>query len=101
MKPLIFHSKAEAELENATAFYENYRPGYGVLFRQEVEQATSQIARSPAAFSRYKGGPVRRRLLKRFPYGVYYLERTDAIFVIAVMDQRRRPDYWIDRLDDV
>ena len=101
MKPVILHPEAEAEFEEAADYYEAQRAGYGEVFRQEVADALAQIGNTPTVFSLYKGGPVRRRLLKRFPFGIYFVERDTAIHVIAVMNQRRKPDYWRDRLDDV
>ena len=101
MKPVILHPEAEAEFEEAADFYEAQRVVYGEVFRQDVATALGQIGNTPTIFSPYQGGPVRRRLLKRFPFGIYFLERDDAIHVIAVMNQRRKPNYWLDRLDDV
>lgn len=101
MKPVILHPKAATELEEAADFYEGRRAGYGELFRIEVDEAFTQISSTPTVFSKYKGGPARRRLLKRFPFGVYFVERDSAIHVVAIVNQRRRPDYWIDRLVDV
>src|SRR5581483_1901709 len=100
MKPVILHPEAEAELEVSADFYEGRQPGLGEDFRAAVEEAVDQIRATPTAFSPYKGGPARRRLLRRFPFGVYYVERDQDIHVVAVADQRRRPDYWLDRLDD-
>jgi toxin ParE1/3/4 len=101
MKPVLLHPEAEIELEEAADFYEGRRTGYGELFRAEMDDALAQICNNPTVFSPYKGGPTRRRLLKRFPFGVYFVERAHAIYVVAVVNQRRRPDYWIDRLNEV
>jgi len=32
--------------------------------------------------------------VKRFPYGVLYSEEADGIFILAVMNLHRAPDYW-------
>ena len=42
-------------------------------------------------------GNVRRRLLRRFPYGLLYTLKPDAIRVLAVMNLKRRPAYWVGR----
>ncbi len=101
MKPLILHFEAKVEVAEAADFLEERRKGYGEKFRAEVLAAFRQIRRSPKAFSLYKRGPVRRRLVIPFGYGVYYVEEDDRIFVLAVMNQRREPDYWMDRLKDL
>jgi plasmid stabilization system protein ParE len=42
---------------------------------------------------------VRKFLLARFPYAVYYVPRQDEILVLAVAHGARRPGYWRHRLD--
>ena len=42
-------------------------------------------------------GAVRRRLLRRFPYALLYKIKPDGIRVLAVMNLKRRPTYWIGR----
>lgn len=101
MKPVILHPEAEAEVEVSADFYEGRQAGLGEDFRAAVGEALAQIGATPTVFSPYKGGPVRRRLLRRFPFGVYFVERDQEIHVLAVADQRRRPDYWLDRLNEV
>lgn len=100
MKPVILHPQAVAEFEDAADYYEAQRTGFGEVFRLEVAEALAQIGSTPTVFSPYKGGPIRRRLIKRFGYAVYFLERDDAVHVIAISNQGRKPDYWQDRLDD-
>ena len=101
MKPVILHPEAEVELETEADFYEGREVGLGEDFRAAVGEALRQIEVTPSAFSPYKGGPVRRVLLRRFPFGVYFVERDSVIYVLAVANQRRQPDYWLSRLGDV
>jgi hypothetical protein len=37
---------------------------------------------------------VRRYLIKRFPYGIYYTLENDAVIIWAVKHLHRNPDYW-------
>ncbi|HRU71636.1 MAG TPA: type II toxin-antitoxin system RelE/ParE family toxin, partial [Kiritimatiellia bacterium] len=37
---------------------------------------------------------IHRCLVHRFPYGVLYSIESDGIFVLAVMNLHRDPDYW-------
>lgn len=101
MKTVTLHPEAEADIEQAGDFYESRRTGYGERFRAEVDKALRQIGATPKAFAPYKGGPVRRRLLKGFPYAVYFVENDDTVFVYSVYNQRGKPDAWADRLKDV
>jgi hypothetical protein len=45
-------------------------------------------------------GNVRRCLLNRFPYAIYYGVAEDGVVVIAVSHLRRKPDYWLERLEE-
>ena len=71
--------------------------GLGTEFLAEVERTTATIVSHPKAASKVKKD-IRRRLLKRFPFGILYVATIDEIVVLAVMHLRRRPGYWQDRL---
>jgi hypothetical protein len=36
-----------------------------------------------------------------FRYGIYYVELDKVVFVVAVMNQKRKPGYWFHRLKDI
>jgi hypothetical protein len=42
-------------------------------------------------------GDVRRCLVSRFPYGVLYSVEQGELFILAIMNLHRDPDYWNDR----
>ncbi|MEX2139672.1 MAG: type II toxin-antitoxin system RelE/ParE family toxin [Pirellulales bacterium] len=94
MKQLILQRAAEAEFEEAVAFYERRRAGLGGEFREAVMESIARIRRHPQRFARYKRSPYRSCLVKRFPYVIYFGETDDRIWVMAVAHGRRRPDYW-------
>ena len=80
----------------AARFYERRRAGLGFDFLAEVERSIARMREYPEA-----GRPVRaatrRRLLRRFPYGLLYRLDADEIVIVAVMHLRRRPGYWRNR----
>ena len=43
---------------------------------------------------------IRRAILKRFPYGIIDQVLPDESIVLAVMHLSRRPDFWINRLEE-
>lgn len=98
--PIAFRPEARAELIDAWSWYEEQRPGLGDELEACVEAAIGAAARSPAA---HQGvcAEVRRVLVKRFPYGVYYLVEGEVLLVLAVAHSRREPHYWADRLRTV
>lgn len=91
-----FHRLAERELNDAARYYEVENPGLGASFLEEVERCLRSMADHPEAGSTLSGS-VRRRLLRRFPYALLYKIRPDGIRVLAVMNLKRRPNYWVGR----
>ncbi len=88
--PLIFRGIAQLELDESVAWYENKRVGLGGQFRIEIEKHLERIANQPQRFSQIRG-QVRRAVLPRFPYCIYFLPEVDRIIVLAVFHSRRAP----------
>jgi len=93
MKLIIFLPEAEEEMLEAARFYEAQTSGLGADFLLEIRRATEGISKNPRA-GRVLRGKVRRRLVRRFPYGLLYYVDPNEIVVVAVMHLRRRPGYW-------
>jgi plasmid stabilization system protein ParE len=91
--PYTFHPDADAELEEAALFYESRMAGLGRSFAAEVERTVALVREYPDAGSAV--APKRRQVLvARFPYSIVYRQDPDAIVIVAVAHQRRRPGYW-------
>jgi len=92
------HIREEAELDviYAVAWYEEQRPGLGVDFLIELDAVMQRMIQAPVQFPQIKAG-VRRALLRRFPYSVYFLASDEIIDVIAVLHQHRDPRTWEQR----
>jgi len=97
-----FEDDAEAEFRAAARWYEGRRERLGLEFLDAVDATIAQIGRLPNAGTLVKRLPpdllVRRAPVKRFPYHVVYLETESTIRVLAIAHDRRKPDYWKDRL---
>lgn len=91
-----FHRLAEHELNEAARYYDLEEPGLGGAFLDEVDRCLDSIQAHPKAGAILRG-EVRRRLLRRFPYALLYKIKPTGIRILAVMNLRRRPAYWIDR----
>lgn len=93
------HPQAETEIEEAFDRYRQISVELGRDFLVRFEAALAIIRNNPN-----QGGflrpPVRRVLLKRFPYAVIYLVKSDEVFLVAVPHKRRRPFYWQTRLGE-
>ena len=91
-----FHRLAARELNEAADYYQLESPGLGSSFLKEVERSVRLIQLHPEAGGILQGS-VRRRLLRPFPYALLYKIKPDAIRILAVMNLKRRPTYWIGR----
>ena len=101
-RPFRTEPEASAELEEAAIWYENQRPGLGVEFLEAIDTALERIARWPQAAPRVVGVapdvPSRKAPVPNFPYHVAYLEKPNAIRILAFAHDRREPNYWLSRL---
>ncbi len=93
---LIVRPAAQLDIEEAAFWYESRRPGLGGQFTDQLDQLFQRIAASPFQFPEVDEG-VRRGLLHRFPYAVYFDTGETTIGVIAVLHQHRHPDTWRQR----
>jgi toxin ParE1/3/4 len=93
---LSFQRLAEQEVYNAAAYYERESAGLGAAVVLEVERCAAAVLAYPEAGSVVRGR-VRRRLVGRFSYALLYLVKPNEIRVLAVMNLKRRPQYWIGR----
>ena len=97
MKKISFLSAAEDEMIQSALFYETQTNGLGTDFLTAVDFAIKSIHENPELWPVIRNH-VRRRLLKRFPFGILYRISQHEITVIAVMDLHRDPDYWFSRI---
>jgi toxin ParE1/3/4 len=93
---LVFRPEAEAELLDARAWYEGERVGLGAIFAAAVEATVTAILQNPLAYPRVKGD-IRRSVVRRFPYAVYFSSVDYEIIVLAVIHGRRNPRHWRSR----
>ena len=91
-----FHPEAEDELNLSVDYYENCSKGLGAEFAVEIYSTIQRIIENHRACV-VLGDDVRRSLTKRFPYGVLYTIDSNQIFILAVMNLHRDPDYWKNR----
>lgn len=90
---VIIRAEAEAELTEAYQWYDRQRLGLGVEFLSSVEAALEAIRERPQSFP-IVHKPLRRALVKRFPYSLLYIVEEDAISVLAVFHGRRDSREW-------
>lgn len=84
-------------MNEAARFYEERSPGLGRDFLEEIERTIDSLVAHPESGPRISRN-LRRRIVRRFPFGVIYAVETDRIIIVAIMHLRRRPGYWKGRI---
>jgi plasmid stabilization system protein ParE len=94
-KALIIRPDAELDLAEAYSWYEARVSGLGSDFLLSIDASLSSIQRTPEMYLIvYKN--VRRGLVRRFPYGVFYVVEEDRIVILGILHARRDPKTWQD-----
>jgi hypothetical protein len=93
MIELRVRPEAELDVFEAAAWYERERTGLGVAFVQTIRRVFSRIERAPLQFPLVTTD-VRRAILGRFPFGIFFFVEERASTVIAVMHLHRHPRAW-------
>ena len=91
--PIVWLPEADAELQEARAWYDDIRHELGERFARAVETAVEAIAQHPLHFPIiYRGR--RRAGIWRFPYGIFFEVQEHRILIIACFHGGRNPKRW-------
>jgi toxin ParE1/3/4 len=94
---LRYHALARKEVVNTAKHYSALRSGLGDEFLAELHRYIDRIIANPLRFEQIKPG-VRRCLMNRFPYGIYFhIPDADTVRIIVVRHHRRRPSFGLKR----
>jgi len=101
--PIRLTSEAIDDLAHAVSWYEDRRKGLGAAFVAAVDRTLDSIAPWPRAGTSIEDVradlDARRMGVKRFPYYLAYVVRHEHVLVVAVAHERRRPQFWLGRLE--
>jgi len=84
---------AEGDIGDAFLWYRERNALAADAFRAEVFDAIDRIAEAPLSRTTDEEGN-RKRVLRRFPYSVFYKVLGSTVTILAVAHHRRRPNYW-------
>ena len=87
---LVVREAAEEDIAEAARWYEQRSPGLGGEFLRAVDVTLAEIVRMPERYPVVRGR-ARCALLRRFPYGVYFVATPDLVSVVACLHARRDP----------
>lgn len=93
---LLIRRQAKSDLRQAARWYEGQSSGLGREFVAEVETALNRIVENPLQYQTIYC-EVRRTILHKFPYGVFYRIEQNDIVVFAIVHLHRDPASWQER----
>ncbi len=90
---VVWLPEADADLQEARAWYDNVRPELGERFAYAVEDTVETISEGPLQFPAVHR-KIRRAGVRRFPYGIFFEIEEFRVVVIACLHGRRDPQRW-------
>ena len=94
---LIVRSVAEKDIWKSAEYYEEQVVGLGKEFIMCVDAAMNSIERTPHIYPpHYKS--YRRILIRRFPFGVFYIVDDKVVSVIKVFNLKQSPNSLLESL---
>lgn len=94
--PVVLSLEAEAEFDEALDWYEQHA-GSGAAFVARIREVLTRIGQMPESHAVVRND-VRRAVVRRFPFSIYYRIRPDRVEVIAVFHTSRDPSEWQTRI---
>jgi len=91
--PAVYRRNVGRDLAGAYGWYEGQRAGLGEEFLGAVDASFDAIEQFPEMFARVHG-EVRRAVVSRFPYAVFYRVEPKRVVVLAVLHMARDPKLW-------
>ncbi len=88
---------ADEEFAEATLFYLEGSPRAARRFKQVVEDSLRAIAANPTRYRRYSRN-IRVKVVREFPYSIFFSIEPGEIVVTAIAHDARRPGYWHGRV---
>jgi plasmid stabilization system protein ParE len=95
--PIRFLPEAEEEVIDTARWYDGQRPGLGDEFLARLDNLLDAIDSRPESFQQVFQD-IRRAVMRRFPYCIYFRIREHDLTVIAVLHGRRNPAAWRSRI---
>ena len=92
-----YHPALEGELREIRDYYDACSPGLGSEFVKALDRRVLEIASMPERWMLVTGD-IRRSLLRRFPYVIYFrIIGPESIRITVVKHGKRHPGYGLER----
>ncbi len=91
--PVVFRRRFQQDLGAGFDWYEEQRLGLGEQFLSAVQSTLKTIELYPELFISVHGD-VRRAIVSRFPFAIFYLVEPRRVVVLRVLHTARDPKLW-------
>ena len=89
---VVVRPRAIDDLRAAKQYYEEQQAGLGRELRQALDVVFRRLQTFPRSAPAVAGYPgVRRALVARFPFAIFYVERAKRIVVLRILHTARDP----------
>ncbi len=93
---LLLRPEARVDLLDAFHWYQKQQAGLGHDFKLCVDNALSKLVKNPSFYKKVHND-IRRVIIKKFPFGIFYVVQENEVIILAVLHARRNPIKWKSR----
>ena len=90
------HPEAEAEVAEAVPWYERHDAELALDFANAVDEGMAAVQQAPLQYPAIHRD-VRRCIIRRFPYGLFFVPGPNELQVLAIYHLSRDPRGWQSR----
>jgi len=98
-RPVELSPAAALEVREANAWYRLRDPAVATQYRRALFDARQRIGETPEVAPVWDEHethePVRKLVVRGFPYLIFYVVQDTRCYVLAVAHASRRPGYWL------
>jgi len=93
-----YHPEVENDLNNAFIWNQSLNFSAAIEFQDTINQALKEIVENPLLWP-VEMGNIRKKVIKKFPYIIFYEIINEQIYVFVIAAARKKPGYWLNRLE--
>src|SRR5436305_5390753 len=97
---VIVRREAAREIQEAFDWYEERNEGLGLEFLRVADACLSGVQRHPT-IHQLVHEEIRRALLRKFPYAIFYVVTEETVVVLACFHIKRSSADWLRRAEDL
>ena len=92
-KNIIILPFAEVDIKESVSFYREENEELASVFLKCLDDTFRLTLRNPEAYTTVKFN-VRKAVLGKFPFSIFYVLSDGTIFILAVFHEKRNPELW-------